>query len=81
MKAFSWQDLLRGHPVFSALSEEEIANLLRGEVSQEQVYPLYAEHTKIWLVAKGTGKSWVERASLPWWARGRRNPILSVASI
>jgi CRP/FNR family cyclic AMP-dependent transcriptional regulator len=39
MKSFNWQNLLRSHPIFSSLNEEEIANLLRDEVSQEQVYP------------------------------------------
>ena len=29
-------NLVRSHPIFSGLDEEEIANLLRGEVSQEQ---------------------------------------------
>jgi CRP-like cAMP-binding protein len=39
MKAFHWQNLLRSHPIFSSLNEEEIARLLRDEVSQERVYP------------------------------------------
>ena len=39
MKSFTWQNVLRSHPLFSSLSEEEIANLLRDEVSQERVYP------------------------------------------
>ena len=39
MKSFNWQNLLRSHPIFSSLSEEEIAHLLRDEVSQERVYP------------------------------------------
>jgi CRP/FNR family transcriptional regulator, cyclic AMP receptor protein len=39
MKSFNWQNLLRSHPVFSSLNEEEIASLLRDEVSQERVYP------------------------------------------
>jgi CRP/FNR family cyclic AMP-dependent transcriptional regulator len=39
MKSFNWQNFLRSHPVFASLSEEEIANLLRDEVSQERVYP------------------------------------------
>lgn len=39
MKSFNWQDLLRSHPLFSSLNEEEIANLLTEEVSQERVYP------------------------------------------
>ena len=38
MKSFNWQNLLRSHPIFSSLNEEEIANLLRDEVSQERVY-------------------------------------------
>jgi CRP-like cAMP-binding protein len=38
MKSFNWQNLLRSHPVFSSLNEEEIASLLRDEVSQERVY-------------------------------------------
>jgi len=39
MKSFNWHNLLRRHPIFSRLNEEEIANLLRDEVSQERVYP------------------------------------------
>jgi CRP-like cAMP-binding protein len=39
MKSFDWQNFLRSHPIFSSLNEEEIANLLRDEVSQERVYP------------------------------------------
>nr|AIJ02276.1 putative Crp/Fnr transcription factor [uncultured soil microorganism] len=39
MKSFNWQSLLRSHPIFSSLTEEEIANLLRDEVSHERVYP------------------------------------------
>ena len=39
MKSFDWQNLLRSHPIFSSLTEEEIASLLRDEVSQERVYP------------------------------------------
>jgi len=38
MKSFNWHNLLRGHPVFSSLTEEEIAHLLRDEISQEHVY-------------------------------------------
>jgi len=39
MKSFNWQNLLRSHPIFSSLNAEELANLLRDEVSQERVYP------------------------------------------
>jgi CRP/FNR family cyclic AMP-dependent transcriptional regulator len=39
MKSFDWQNLLRNHPIFSSLTEEEIANLLRDEVSQERACP------------------------------------------
>ena len=39
MKSFNWQNLLRSHPIFSSLNEEEIVNLLKDEVSQERVYP------------------------------------------
>ena len=39
MKSFNWQTLLRSHPLFSSLTEAEIANLLRDEVSHERVYP------------------------------------------
>ena len=39
MKSFNWQNLLRSHLIFSSLNEEEIANILRDEVSQERVYP------------------------------------------
>ena len=38
-KSVNWQDFLRSHPIFSSLNEEEIANLLRDEVSQERAYP------------------------------------------
>jgi CRP-like cAMP-binding protein len=38
MKSFNWQNLLRSHPIFSSLSEEEIAHLLTDEVSQERAY-------------------------------------------
>jgi len=38
MKSFNWQDFLRNHSIFSSLNEEEIANLLRDEVSQERSY-------------------------------------------
>lgn len=38
MESAHWQTLLRTHPAFSSLSEEEIANLLSAEVSQERVY-------------------------------------------
>jgi CRP-like cAMP-binding protein len=39
MKSFNWQTLLRNHPIFSSLTEAEIANLLRDEVSHERVCP------------------------------------------
>jgi CRP-like cAMP-binding protein len=39
MKSFNWQDFLRSHPIFSSLNDQEIANLLRDEISQERVYP------------------------------------------
>jgi CRP/FNR family cyclic AMP-dependent transcriptional regulator len=39
MKSFNWQPLLRSQPLFSSLTEAEIANLLRDEVSHECVYP------------------------------------------
>src|SRR2546425_11671106 len=39
MKSFNWQDLLKGHPLFSSLTEEEIAQLLKDEASQEKAYP------------------------------------------
>jgi CRP/FNR family cyclic AMP-dependent transcriptional regulator len=38
MKSSNWQNFLRSHPIFSSLNEEEIASLLRDEVSQERVY-------------------------------------------
>jgi CRP-like cAMP-binding protein len=38
MKSFDWPNLLRGHPIFSSLTEEEGSQLLRDEVSQEKVY-------------------------------------------
>jgi len=39
MNSFNWQNFLRSHPLFSSLSEEEVAHLLRDEVLQEQTYP------------------------------------------
>jgi CRP-like cAMP-binding protein len=39
MKSFDWQNFLRSHPVFSSLSEEELAHLLQDEVSQERICP------------------------------------------
>ncbi|MGH8010488.1 MAG: cyclic nucleotide-binding domain-containing protein, partial [Candidatus Binatia bacterium] len=39
MKSFHWPDLLQRHPIFSSLTAEEIATLLKDEVSQERVYP------------------------------------------
>lgn len=38
MKSANWQNFLRSHPIFSSLNEEEIASLLRDEVSQERDY-------------------------------------------
>jgi hypothetical protein len=38
MKSFHWSDLLREHPIFSSLSEEEITLLLRDDVSLEKNY-------------------------------------------
>ncbi len=37
MKAFNWQDLLAQHPVFSSLTQGEVAQLLKA-ASQERVY-------------------------------------------
>jgi len=39
MNSFNWQTLLRNHPIFSSLNEEELAHLVRDEVSHERVYP------------------------------------------
>ena len=39
MNSFDWRNFLQSHPIFSSLNEEEIANLLRDEVSQERVFP------------------------------------------
>jgi len=39
MKSFDWQNLLRSHPIFSSLSEEEIVNLVSDEVSHERACP------------------------------------------
>lgn len=38
MKSFNWQTLLRNHPVFSTLNEEEVTNLLKDGASQERGY-------------------------------------------
>jgi CRP-like cAMP-binding protein len=39
MQSLNWQDFLKGHVLFSSLSEAEIAQLLRGEAAQERSYP------------------------------------------
>jgi CRP/FNR family cyclic AMP-dependent transcriptional regulator len=39
MKSLDWQNILRSHPIFSSLNEEEIMNLLGDEVSHERIYP------------------------------------------
>jgi len=39
MNSFNWQNFLQKHPLFSSLDEEEVASLLKGEVSQERTYP------------------------------------------
>ena len=39
MKSFPWRDWLCRHPLFSSLTEQDIATLLRDEASQERVYP------------------------------------------
>ena len=38
MKAFNWQDFLAQHPVFSSLTQGEVAQLLKA-ASQERAYP------------------------------------------
>jgi CRP/FNR family cyclic AMP-dependent transcriptional regulator len=39
MKSFNWPDLLRGHLIFSSLTEEEVTHLLRDDASLEKNYP------------------------------------------
>lgn len=39
VKRFDWADLLRHHPIFSALAAEEIERLLDDDVSDERSYP------------------------------------------
>jgi CRP/FNR family transcriptional regulator, cyclic AMP receptor protein len=39
MKHFKWEDLLRRHPIFSRLTEQELARLLEDEVSEERECP------------------------------------------
>jgi CRP-like cAMP-binding protein len=39
MKSFHWRNWLQSHSLFSSLNEQEIADLLRDEVSQEREYP------------------------------------------
>ncbi|HKA52391.1 MAG TPA: cyclic nucleotide-binding domain-containing protein [Candidatus Binatia bacterium] len=39
MKSFDWQNLLRSHPIFSSLGEQEIVRLVSDEVSHERVSP------------------------------------------
>lgn len=39
MQSFNWQDFLKGHVLFSSLTEAEIAQLLKDEVLQERAYP------------------------------------------
>lgn len=38
MKTFGWADLLHHHPIFSALNDKEIRELLQDEVSKERSY-------------------------------------------
>jgi CRP-like cAMP-binding protein len=38
MNSSDWPNLLQNHPLFSSLNEEEIASLLKDEVSQERSY-------------------------------------------
>jgi CRP-like cAMP-binding protein len=39
MKHFKWEDLLRRHPIFSRLTEQELARLLEDGVSEERECP------------------------------------------
>ena len=39
MKSFDWADLLRHHPIFSALSPAEVQRLLADDASDERSYP------------------------------------------
>src|SRR5262249_16698390 len=39
MKSFDWQNLLRSHPIFASLGEQEIMRLVSDEVSHERVSP------------------------------------------
>jgi CRP-like cAMP-binding protein len=39
MKSFNWPDFLGGHPLFSGLTEAEVAQLLKDEASEERAYP------------------------------------------
>jgi len=39
MKSFDWQNLLRSHPIFASLGEQEIMRLVSDEVSHEHVSP------------------------------------------
>jgi CRP/FNR family transcriptional regulator, cyclic AMP receptor protein len=39
MKSFPWQNLLRPHPLFAHLPQEELDHLLGDEFSQERHYP------------------------------------------
>ncbi|HYM99982.1 MAG TPA: cyclic nucleotide-binding domain-containing protein, partial [Aestuariivirgaceae bacterium] len=38
MKTFDWADLLDHHPIFSALNDKEVRELLQDEVSKERSY-------------------------------------------
>jgi CRP-like cAMP-binding protein len=77
MKSFNWQDLLRKHPIFSSLTEAEIANLLRDEVSQERAYPQATvilregeEGDSVFLISSGS-------VQVTLW--GTRGPLISLA--
>ena len=79
MKSFDWQNFLRSHPIFSSLNEEEIANLLRDEISQERVYP---QGTVI-LRGGEVGDSifLISSGSVQVALRGTRGPVFPLATL
>jgi CRP-like cAMP-binding protein len=77
MKSFNWRDLLRKHPIFSSLTEAEIANLLRDEVSQERMYP---QATTILREGEaGDSIFLISSGSVQVTLRGTRGPSMSLA--
>jgi CRP-like cAMP-binding protein len=77
MTSFDWQNFLRSHHLFSSLGDEEIAHLLRDEVSQERSYP---EGTAILREGEAGDSAFVIRAgSVQVTLRGPEGPAILLA--